>query len=110
MRTLSKLIFWEFKRTSWQYDVVVVLILGFVFLTPREVFRDQPKAASIVMLPSQQGFLLESNLLNGVAVADRAGVATELVRQRFKTNAKVSHVEPVYEEQDLTGYMAFTTP
>ena len=110
MRTLSKFIFWEFQRTSWQYDVVVVLILLFIFMTPREIFLDQPKAASIVMLPSRQGFLLETNLLNGIAAADRAGVATGLVRQRFKTNATVNHVEPVYDDQELTGYMAFTNP
>jgi hypothetical protein len=110
MRSLSKFIFWEFRRTSWQYDVVVVLILVFIFATPRAVFQDQPKAASIVMLPARQGFLLEPNLLDGVAAADRPGVATKLVQQRFKTNATVSRVEPVYEEQAVTSYMAFTTP
>jgi hypothetical protein len=49
-------------------------------------------------------------LLNGVAPADQAGVATNLVQKRFKTNATVRHVEPVYEEQEITSYMAITTP
>jgi hypothetical protein len=26
--------FWSYGRTSWQYDVLAVLILAFVFLTP----------------------------------------------------------------------------
>lgn len=29
-----KIIFWNYGRTSWQYDVLAVLILAFVFLTP----------------------------------------------------------------------------
>ncbi|MEP7351957.1 MAG: hypothetical protein ABI824_01865 [Acidobacteriota bacterium] len=110
MRTLSKFIFWEFHRTSWQYDVVVVLILLFIWKTPREIFNDQPKAASISMLPSQQGFLLDPNLLADVAESDRPKAATELVQKRFKTAAVVNHVEPVYDEEILTSYMAFTTP
>jgi len=104
----SKLIFWEFPRGSVPYDVVVVLILVFIFLTPRDIFRDQPRASSIVMLPAQQGFLLEPALLNGIAAADQPDRATALVQDRFKTHATVTRVEPVYDEAELTGYMAFT--
>jgi hypothetical protein len=105
---LSKLIFWEFPRGSVAYDIVVVLILLFIFAIPRDVFRDQPKASSIVMLPAEQGFLLEPALLSGVAAADQPRQATALVRDRFKTHAAVTRVEPVFDEGELTGYMAFT--
>lgn len=105
---LSKLIFWEFPRGSVSYDIVVILIVLFIFLTPGEIFRDQPKAASIVILPAQQGFLLEPGLLEGVAAPDQVQRATKLVRDRFKTNASVTRVEPVFDEDELTGYMAFT--
>jgi hypothetical protein len=105
---LSKLIFWEFPRGSVSYDIVVVLIVMFIFLTPRDVFRDQPRAASIVMLPAQQGFLLEPGLLSGVPAEAQARRATALVQDRFKTRDAVTRVEPVYEEEELTGYMAFT--
>ena len=104
----SKLIFWEFPRGSAPYDVVVLLILLFIFLTPREIFRDQPRASSIVMLPAQQGFLLEPALLTGVAAAEQPRRATALVQDRFKTHDAVTRVEPVYDEGELTGYMAFT--
>ena len=105
---LSKLIFWEFPRGSIHYDIVVALIVAFIFLTPREVFRDQPRASSIVMLPAQQGYLLEPGLLAGVAAPDQAARASSLVRDRFKTHTTVTRVEPVYDEDELTGYMAFT--
>jgi hypothetical protein len=40
---MKRLIFWDFPRGSVFYDLVVALILAFIFLTPAEWFRDQPK-------------------------------------------------------------------
>ena len=110
MKGFARLIFWDFPRASWPYDVVVAAILAFIFLTPRDVFNDQPKAASIVMLPANQGYLLEPTLLENVPASQRAAQATSLVQKRFKTPAVVNHVEAVFDEDKLTGYMAFTTP
>ncbi len=112
MKTVGRLIFWEFPRASWQYDVIVAVILAFIFLTPRDVFKDQPRAAGIQMLPAQQGFLIESKLLANVPEADRPQIATELVNQRFKTHTTITHVAPVRDEAEgeITGYMAYTRP
>ncbi|MFB3139937.1 MAG: hypothetical protein ACE1Z1_01990 [Candidatus Acidiferrales bacterium] len=41
-RTFKDFVFWSPARGSWQYDVVVALILLFVFLTPARFFHDQP--------------------------------------------------------------------
>ena len=112
MKALRRLIFWEFPRTSWQWDIIVTLILAFIFLTPREVFRDQPRAASIQMLPAQQGYLIEPKLLANVPESDQLQKATELVNQRFKPHAAITHVEPVFDEaeEEITGYIAYTKP
>ena len=51
-RFIRPAIFWGYRRGSWQYDIMVGLILAFVFLTPRSWFRDQPRipnAQQIVM-------------------------------------------------------------
>ncbi len=110
MKGIARLIFWDFPRASWPYDLVVAAILAFIFLTPSGIFNDQPRSASIMMLPANQGFLLERRLLEDVPAEQRAAVATELVKKRFKTPSVVSHVEAVFDEDSLTGYMAFTTP
>jgi len=112
MRTLRGLIFWEFPRTSWQWDIIVTVILAFIFLTPRDFFRDQPRAASIQMLPAGQGFLIEPRLLANVPEADQSRKATELVNQRFKTHTTITRVEPVFDdaEVEITSYMAYTKP
>ena len=52
---VKRFIFWDYPRAGWQYDIMVGLILAFIFLTPRDWFRDQPKASSVVMLPSESG-------------------------------------------------------
>ena len=110
MRTLRRLIFWDYQRTSWQWDIIVTLILAFIFLTPRDLFRDQPRAASIQML--QQGYLIEPKLLSNVAKTDLPQKAGELVNQRFKNHTTITHVEPVFDEaeHEITGYMAYTKP
>jgi hypothetical protein len=42
-RTIKGYIFWTYERGSFHYDVMVTLILAFIFLAPRFIdFKDQP--------------------------------------------------------------------
>lgn len=38
LNTIRKIVFWTYPRTSWQWDVLCVLILVFIFLTPKSWF------------------------------------------------------------------------
>jgi len=38
--TAKKIAFWNYSRTSWQWDVLCVLILVFIFLTPKSWFQN----------------------------------------------------------------------
>lgn len=38
-RIFKNIVFWSYGRTTWQYDVLCVLILAFVFLTPKSWFE-----------------------------------------------------------------------
>lgn len=109
MRGIGRFIFWDYARGSWQYDVMVGLILMFIFLTPREIFSDQPKAANVVML--RGGFWIDPQLLNGVPEDQLVSRATALVKQRYKTRPAISQVEPIPDDAgQIKGYMAFTQP
>jgi hypothetical protein len=110
MGGLKRFLLWDYPRASWQYDVMVALILAFIFLTPRDVFRDQPKAASVVML--RGGFWIEPQLLSGVPESEQLSKAGALVNARYKTHVNITNVEPIYDEaeQELKGYMASTKP
>ena len=44
LRTLRSYLFWTYERGSFHYDVMVTLILLFIFVTPRFInFHDRPK-------------------------------------------------------------------
>jgi hypothetical protein len=110
-----RLIFWDFPRASWPYDVVVALILLFIFATPREFFRDQPKASGIVLMTPAHGssrFFIESELLSGVTDGDRSARAAALVRERFGRKVRVQRVEPIWDEaeKEVKGFIAYSTP
>jgi len=38
----KRVFFWTYPRTSWQWDVLCVLILVFIFLTPKSWFENTP--------------------------------------------------------------------
>jgi hypothetical protein len=111
---IKRFFFWDFPRAGWQYDVMVGLILAFIFLTPRELFRDQPKASSIVMLPAEHGlgvFWMDAELLSRLPEAQQATQASVLLRARLGKKYNVVRLKPIVDsEQELKGYMAYTTP
>ena len=40
----KRIIFWNYGRTTWQYDVLCALILAFIFLTPKSWFASELSA------------------------------------------------------------------
>jgi hypothetical protein len=39
---VTRSIFWAYERGSWQYDLICLAILSFIFLSPRAWFNDRP--------------------------------------------------------------------
>jgi hypothetical protein len=111
---LKRLLLWDFPRASWQYDVIVAVILAFIFLTPRDWFRDQPRiprASAITMLPAENGstpFFVDSQLLAGIAENQRVGKLSEILQARMSNRRlHVIRVEPILDsEGELQGYLA----
>lgn len=59
LSALKKLFFWNYERNTWQWDMLCVVILIFIFLTPkswfenserRGYFRHQSQPASILLI------------------------------------------------------------
>jgi hypothetical protein len=53
---VTRSIFWAYERGSWQYDVIVIAILAFIFLSPRTWFDDRP-TLQMTSLRHQQGIV-----------------------------------------------------
>lgn len=112
---MRRLIFWDFPRATWQYDLVVGLILIFVFATPRDFFRDQPRAASVIVMDSNHlgtnQVFIANELLEHVPVAQRAAAASNVIHQRIGKNWHVARVEAIRDEseQEVKGFIAYTS-
>ena len=110
---LRRFVMWDYHRGSWQYDVMVALILGFIFLTPRDWFRDRPRSANIVMIEGHDGsdVWIAPELLAGVPEAQRLGRATTLVQNKFGRGISVVRVQAILDpESEVTGYMVQVQP
>ncbi|HEU0121871.1 MAG TPA: hypothetical protein VFQ91_15180 [Bryobacteraceae bacterium] len=110
---LKRVIFWDFPRASWQYDVIVVGVLAFIFLTPREIFRDQPKAQSIVLLPNEtpgvELFYVDPKLLESIPEADRFQKVSQMLERRDGKRLQLYRLTPISDaENEITGFMAYT--
>lgn len=45
LAVLRKLFFWNYARNTWQWDVLCVVILIFIFLTPKSWFENGERQA-----------------------------------------------------------------
>jgi hypothetical protein len=69
----SRSIFWTYRRGSWQYDIIVIVILAFIFLTPRSWYAPQPP-------PPVTGFLRNQGIID---VGRIKGYGTYIVDARL---------------------------
>ena len=97
---------------------MVAIILAFIFLVPRELFRDGPRiprASNIAMLPAEHGseiFWIDPELLSGIPESQRMAKLGQILNLRTGRNQTVLRVQPIYDdsENELKGYMAFAKP
>lgn len=94
-------LFWTYERGTWQYDVMVILILAFIFLTPRAWFSDRPvsplRAADIVLLlndPAQKVYQLRATLLKPEADGSVTRSAQRVLKTHTGKSVEVTRVEP----------------
>ena len=78
-RTIRGYILWSYERGSLHYDIMVTLILLFVFLSPRLInFKDKPvernpNSSGVLVIPDKQGgfiYQIPASAVNSAAGAD----------------------------------------
>jgi hypothetical protein len=114
MNGLRRLIFWEFPRGTVPYDIVVLLILAFIFLTPKTWFKDQPRPREIVEMVAEQGLrvlFIEPDLIPETKPEEQWQRAVELLKSRPGRQTVLVRLEPVFDsEMEIKGYRAFVKP
>ncbi len=112
LSVLKRILLWDFLRASWQYDVIVAVILLFIFGTPRGWFRDQPRtpqSSAISLMPGS--YWLEPELLSSTPEDQRGTRAASILQARYKKRQTVTQLQPIYNsEQELMGFIVFTRP
>ena len=93
--TVKKTAFWTYPRTSWQWDVLCVLILVFIFLTPKSWFENRAYQRTHV---GQATISVDTDVVG--AQLDK----TEIERRaRQKTGRPEAQVTVVRELHDESG-------
>src|SRR5215475_11596178 len=98
-RTIRGYILWSYERGTIQYDVMVTLILLFVFLSPHYLaYNDKPidrnlHPTGVVVVPDGDGFVFQ---VEGTAVTgtDDSAIRSQLLRI----------IEPISGEVKITKY------
>ena len=110
-------ILWSYRRGLWPYDVIVIVILAFIFLTPRSFFNDQPRLPSVrevETMTDDQGamvFLIEAFELDGTSELDQSAKLQELLRRRTGEDLQVIEARPTTDESGaVTAYLVYARP
>ena len=75
LKAISRVLFWTYPRGSWQYDLMCIGILLFIFLTPRWVFdhSDSAHTTGLVEDADQRRAKTESTVKPLSPVTSEAG-------------------------------------
>ena len=103
-RTIKGFIFWSYERGTVQYDIMVTLILIFVFFSPLVInFKDRPvernpHATGVVVYPDGKGNFIYQVEAKAVSGNDDSAVRTALLRV----------IEPISGSVNISHYEALT--
>ncbi len=105
-RTIKGYVFWTYERGSFHYDVMVTVILLFIFIAPRYIdFKDQPAEKlphqiGIVVTPNGSEGLIYQVDASAVDAQDERMVRTNFARliRPISGSVSIDRVEPVRDD------------
>jgi hypothetical protein len=97
-QTIRGYVWWTYPRGSVHYDIMVSLILIFVFLTPRWIFNDKPTErnphqSGVVVFPDGDSFIYQIDA-SAVKSQDDVSIRRDLLHV----------VEPIAGEAEILRY------
>jgi hypothetical protein len=106
MNTLRRYIFWTYERGSFHYDVMVTVILLFIFVSPHFIdFNDKPVTAvplqhSQVLIKDEGSVGHEARFVYEIRVDDLHGAKTDADLRA----AILAVVEPIAGQVTVQSY------
>lgn len=109
-------LFWSYERGTLPYDLMVLAILAFIFLTPRSWFRDRP-TLQLTDLRHSQGFvevghgndgwryLVDARLVESLGHQKPEDAIHEILRQHLQRRFTVKSIDAVRDKNNvILGY------
>ncbi|MFQ3591475.1 MAG: hypothetical protein SNJ67_14410 [Chloracidobacterium sp.] len=109
-RAIKAAVLWNYERNSWQYDVLCVLILAFIFLIPSSWFDERPaarrKAASQLGNIGSPEFISMAELGQAAPTLTLQAALEKVGESRLRRPVRVRHFEYVNDVsgQQIAGY------
>lgn len=112
-RTVRSFILWSYERGTVQYDIMVTLILIFVFLSPRVInFNDRPvernpDSTGVIVYPDGNGALIYQVDAKAVQGGGDSAVRDQLLRviEPVSGGVSITRYEPVTDQKGhITAY------
>jgi hypothetical protein len=109
-RTIRGYILWSYERGSLHYDIMVTLILLFIFVSPRFInFKDKPvehipHLTGVVVIPSAKGELIYQIQASAVDTSAGGDVRQQLERiiEPISGAVSITNIETV---KDVSGHL-----
>lgn len=99
--TLKKIFFWNYARNTWQWDLLCVVILVFIFLTPKSWFSTGERAPGMVhQSPVAATVLLSPELI--VNEEDKSQIAERVKAMTGRSTVEVLAVRRVLDHEGRT--------
>jgi hypothetical protein len=100
--TLKKVLFWSYDRGTWQYDVMCVLILAFIFFTPGDWFKTRWLALAE---DTSRAIYVTSEEVGPVASENPEQEVADYLSRKYGRKLGVARIEQVTSE--TTGSKAY---
>lgn len=100
LETARKAVFWTYPRTSWQWDVLCVLILIFIFLTPKSWFENSAYQRTHM---GQSAIVVSTDVVG--TQLDRSEIERRVRQLPGRSGAQVGAMRPLHDASGkLIGY------
>src|SRR5271169_2720079 len=109
-RTIRGYIFWSYERGSLHYDIMVTLILLFVFVSPHFInFKDKPveryaHLTGVVVIPGEKGefiYQIQASAVNTAAGGDVRRQLEQII-EPISGAVSITRVEPLRDASGRT--------
>src|SRR5262245_4776920 len=101
LTTLKKIFFWNYARNTWQWDLLCVVILIFIFLTPNRWFSSgEPGQKTVHQSPIVKTLVLTTEVVGNEE--DKGQIGRRIEALTGRKNVEVVEVRPVRDSEGRT--------